>query len=244
MKNFYIGLFASLLLASSTQAQENKNSFVGFSIGASTPVGAFAKSDPGTFNHWNNTSGFAKQGFTAGFDGAWYFLPWLGIGGSLYYSEHGGFSSSDARKLATSYTEAFGVDQSTVATSGRYRSGNVMVGPYFSFPFHRVTFQVRLLAGVIKSFSTPRMDVVLEDSGNSFPFSQTSSTASAFGWQTGIGLRYGLSPKFGVAFNVDYFNSPGVRIDNVNRTNSAGRLVTRQPMAWLNSSLGVTYTLW
>jgi hypothetical protein len=41
----------------------------------------------------------------------------------------------------------------------------------------------------------------------------------------------------------DYFNSDGVKIENENRTNSAGRLVTKQPMSWVNTTIGLTISL-
>ncbi len=38
-----------------------------------------------------------------------------------------------------------------------------MIGPYFSFPVNKFTIDVRVMGGLLKSFSTPSMTVLLED---------------------------------------------------------------------------------
>jgi hypothetical protein len=133
-------------------------------------------------------------------------------------------------------------DESTVSATNRYRSLNVMIGPYFSFPINKFTIDVRFMGGLLQSFSTPEMTVLLEDQTDA-TFKQNSSTASAFEWQVGTGFRYAFSDKMGFVFRADYFSSDGVKVDNENRTNSAGRLVTKQPMSWINTSVGLTFSL-
>jgi hypothetical protein len=44
-------------------------------------------------------------------------------------------------------------------------------------------------------------------------------------------------------FRADYFSSEGVKIENTNRANDAGRLVTKQPMSWINTTLGIFISL-
>lgn len=244
MKKNHI-LITTLLLCVSTVllAQEKSNSYIGVTVGASSPMGDFAKADAGTYGNWNNTAGFAKTGITIAIEGAYYFAPRFGIAGTIYFADHGGFSKSDAQTLGDSYTDAFAVDESTVSTTGGYRSLNIMVGPQYTIPLSsKLDFDVRVLAGVVKSFSTPGMTVQLEDNEDS-KLIQKSSTGSAFGWQVGGGFRYSLTSKLGLMLKADYFNSDGVKIDNENRANSAGRLVTTQPMSWLNYSLGIAFKL-
>ncbi|HEY9045132.1 MAG TPA: outer membrane beta-barrel protein [Ohtaekwangia sp.] len=219
---------------------QDKPHYIAITAGGSAPVGAFSKSDAGTFNHWNNKAGFAKTGFTIGVEGAYYILPKFGIAGTLYFADHGALSKSDAATLGDSYTDAFAVDESTVSTSKRYRSLNVMAGPQFSLPLNKLTIDVRVMAGVVKSFSTPEVTVQLEDQST---FKQASSTGSAFGWQAGAGFRYALSDHLGFLFRADYFKSNGIKVDNENRTNSAGRLVTKQPLSWVNGVVGISFTL-
>jgi long-subunit fatty acid transport protein len=223
-------------------AQNKASNYIGFSAGVSTPLGEFSKTGTGSLNNWNNNSGFAKTGFAFGVEGAYYFLPKLGLAGTLYYSNHGGFSKADASKLGDSYTDAFGVDESTVKTSGSYSSVNAMLGPQLSFPINKLTVDVRALGGIIQSLSTPEMTVQLEDNTSTL-LKQKSSTASAFGWQVGAGLRYAMTNKLGLMFRADYFNSDGIKIKNENRSNNAGRMVTKQPMSWINASVGLVFSL-
>jgi opacity protein-like surface antigen len=239
----YFLLVAFLLIIQNLVAQNNSKSFIGLSGGLSAPVGNFAKADAGTFGNWNNTSGFAKTGYSVGVEGAWFFLPNIGIGGSITYSDHGALNNKDVNTLASSYQEAFDVDQAAVSTSRRYQALNAMVGPYLSLPYKKFNFEVRAMAGILKSFSTPEVDIVLTDASINYPFSQKSSTASAFGWQTGLGLRYALTEKFSLTIRGDYFHSNGITIENTNRNNSAGRLVTNQPMSWINGSMGIAYSI-
>lgn len=230
------------LCATKSFSQEKAKSFISFNAGISSPTGDFSKADAGTFNHWNNTAGFAKTGYALSVDGAYYFLPKIGLGGTITYSAHGGFSKSDVTKLGDSYTDAFAVDESTVSTTGRYQSLNILIGPYFSFPIKKFTLDLRAVAGVITSLSTPQMTVQLEDQ-SAATFKQISSKASAFCWQVGAGFRYALSKHVQFVWRADYFYSEGIKIENTNRSNNAGRFVTRQPMSWMNSSVGLAFSL-
>ena len=237
-----LALTSLLFVLTYTQAQNKAKSFISLSGGVSAPTGDFAKTDVGTFNNWNNTSGFAKTGYSMGLDGAYFFWKRLGIGGTITYTDHGTLNSNDAGKLASSYQQAFDVDQDSVSTSGRYRALNVMVGPYLSFPYKKFTIDFRALAGIVKSISTPQINSTLTDASKNYPFSQLSSTAMAFAWQAGAGLRYALTDTWGVSLKADYFYSPGVKISNENRNNNAGRLVTKQQMSWVTISAGIAYS--
>lgn len=236
-------LTALLMFGTFCAIGQGKNqSYISLTVGASIPTADFAKADAGSFDNWNNTAGFAKTGLAIGVEGAHYFTPRIGLAGAIYYSNHGGFSSADAAKLGDSYTDAFGVDESTVTTSGSYQALNVMIGPQYTFPLGKLALDFRVLGGLLKSISTPTMTVQLEDVTET-TFTQLSSTASAFGWQVGTGIRYALTDRLGLMIRADYFASDGIKIDNENRTNSAGRLVTKQPMSWVNASAGLSFSL-
>jgi hypothetical protein len=225
-------------------AQTKPSDYVSFSVGATVPVGSFAIADAGTFpNKFNNTSGFAKTGLAFGFEGAHYVFSRWSIKGSLYFSEHGGINSKDVVNIAQSYQNAFGVDQAAVSTTNTYKSLNVMVGPSYSLPLGKLTIDAWVFGGIIASLSTPEIDVVLTDAGINYPFTQKSSTASAFGWQAGIGGRYKLSNRLSLLVKGDYFSSSGIKVDNTNRVNNAGRLVTNQPLSWVNITTGIAMSL-
>ena len=227
--------------SSSLTAQNKTKNFIGISSGLSVPLGVFSKTDVGVFGNWNNKTGFAKTGFTIGVEGAYYVLPKIGIGGVLNFSDHGILSKRDAQKLGDSYTDAFAVNYTTVYTSKRYQNINLLIGPYFSFPFHKITIDLRAMGGLIKSTSTPEISVQLEDDPTNV-FIQKSSTAFAIGGQLGLGCRYALSDKIALSLRGDCFHTGGIKVKNENRSNNAGRLVTKQEMTWINASLGIAYS--
>ena len=94
--------------------------------------------------------------------------------------------------------------------------------------------------GLVKSLSTPEYTVQLEDN-SALLLMQKSSHKTAFGYQLGAALRYAFTDRVGLVLRSDYLYSDGVKIDNQNRNNNAGRLVTKQPIAALNSSIGLTF---
>ncbi len=237
-----LALICFLFVLTYAQAQNKVKSFISLSGVVTAPTGDFAKTDVGTFNNWNNTSGFAKTSYSIGLDGAYFFLKRLGIGGTIAYTDHGTLNANDASKLASSYQQAFDVDQDSVSTSDRYRSLNVMVGPYLSFPCKKITIDFRALAGIVKSISTPQINSTLTDASKNYSFLQLSSTAMAFAWQAGAGLRYALTDTWGISLKADYFYSSGIKITNENRNNNAGRLVTKQEMSWVTISTGIAYS--
>lgn len=234
IKFFIVALIT--FLATGLYAQKNTLSI---SVGPSFPMGDFAKADAGEFGNWNNTAGFAKVGPAFIVNGNFHLLAGLSLGASLAYADHGGFSKSDVSLLGASYTDAFGVDESTVSTSGRYSALSILAGPVYTFPLGgKMSLDLGAKAGLLKSLSTPEMTVELEDQSN---FTQASSTASVFAWQASGGLDYSLSDHLGALLEVGYLGAGKLKIDNENRNNSAGRMVTDQPMSWLNTSIGITY---
>src|SRR6516225_2484777 len=94
------------------KAQQKPAPYIALLIGASTPVGNFAKAEAGDFNHWNNKAGFAKTGMTIGIEGAYYLTNKFALAGTLYYTSRAAFNSNDVATLGASYTDAFAVDYS------------------------------------------------------------------------------------------------------------------------------------
>ena len=238
-----ISYFCGFMILSTLtlQAQDKTYSRLAITFGPSIPMGNFANAEAGTFNHWNNSAGFAKTGFEVNLDGSYYFLHALGIGAIIGFSDHGGLNRTDIKTLGDSYTDAFAVDYSTVTTNYRYQALTILIGPRLAIPINeKLSLDINANAGLLKSLSTPEISVELEDVSQ---FKQASSKTSAFGWQAGAGLNYSLNKKLNLILNAGYFSSAGIKINNENRTNSAGRLVTKQSMSWINTVVGIGYTL-
>lgn len=75
-----IAVLLTFVISGSLLAQE-KDSFVGLLGGASFPVGKYAAKNL-------DDGSFTMPGFTVGIEGAWFFKPWLGVGGQFGLNFH------------------------------------------------------------------------------------------------------------------------------------------------------------
>jgi hypothetical protein len=241
MKKYIILISAVLITLTTFKAKAQEKSYWDIFGGVSVPTGQFANSDYGAFLHDNNKAGFAKTGLTFGLDGAWYVHNNWAIAATISYQDQGQLSATDAHTLAAGYQNAFGVDQGAATSTKRYQSLNVLVGPQYSFYFSKFAVDLRANAGLIKSFSTPQIDIVITDAGIAYPFSQESSKASAFAYGGSADLRYNFTKKLGIVLKENYVASSGIDITNTQRVNNAGRLDTKQPITILQTTLGLNF---
>jgi hypothetical protein len=228
------------------------NGFIGLIGGYSISMGnwthtSYITGDAGKWlsdNPDNLSAGFAGNGGTYGVEGGWYFCKYLGIGGLVSYS-HYGFKGLDS--LSAGYQKSFDVDQETAYTTGGYDIWNFMGGLYFRYPFSdKFAITAKFLGG-FTSATTPQIAVDLWDGGvEDGIFTQQRCTADAFGYMAGLGVSYKLSKCMGLNLQGIYTSStPDFLIDNSNRNNAAGRLITeyKQPLTSINICLGVTYLI-
>ncbi|WP_080054244.1 outer membrane beta-barrel protein [Spirosoma aerolatum] len=228
-KLLFISLIGLISLAQA-QAQNKPNAFVEVFGGINTVSGNFSQAD-----YSNASSGFAKAGYVLGVQGAFFFGGNLGLGVTLSQSDYG----VNTMALADGYREDFDVDEATVA-SKHYKFNNLLVGPYYSFAFGRVTLDLRGLVG-ISAATLPALRVALEDQST---FTQNKATATGFAYQVGAGLRVPIVKNLGLSLRADYANTKPkfvVAYDNIN--NSSGRTITgyNQPVSNINGTLGIFY---
>ena len=202
-KLFYILAACWLPLISFAQEEINNrqaNSFMALNGGYSSLMGSLTMSD-----YQNLHAGYANNmGYNSGLEGAYYLTKHLGLGGLFNFAS---FSTAHLQSLSDGYKKDFDVDSATVTVTTQYHFYNFLIGPYFSFPVKRFTFDARALAG-ISYIQTPVFNVVIEDAGKSYPFSQNSAKTTAFGFQVGAGIRYTLRPHLALVLNADYFLYP------------------------------------
>jgi hypothetical protein len=232
------------LSAFTAKAQIQKGSYWSIFGGVSVPTGEFGKAFYGDFldGTIDNKAGFAKTGYTFGLDGAWYVRKsnWA-IAATVSYQDQGQLSAKDAHTLAAGYQDAFGVDTGAATTSNRYRNLNILIGPQYSFFFNKFAVDLRANVGIVKSFSTPEMDIKITDADIPYEFAQLSSTATAFAYGGSVDLRYQLGKRLGLVLKENYVASPGIAVTNTNRVNYAGRLDTKQPVSEAQTTLGLTF---
>jgi hypothetical protein len=228
------------LTAFRAKAQDDTHvkSYVGFFGGLSNPI-----SDFGSTDYYNYKSGFAKRGVTFGLDGAYYFYKNLAIGGTISFHDQGELTSANADSLAAGYTASYHADNSTVTAVDRYHYLSVLIGPQYSFTYGRFIVDLRASAGILKVSSTPSAQVqVVGVPEQTKTFTQQSASGTIFGYSGDIGLRYKLSDGVHLVLRGNYINSPGPSVTTDNRTDNLGRLVIKQPINVIQTTLGLNFS--
>jgi hypothetical protein len=235
-----IAFFALMALGANAQDKEKpRTSYFGFFGGVSNPMGDFKSTD---YN--NNKAGFAKKGLTWGLDGTYYFYKNLGIGATFTYQDNGELSQTDANNLAAGYTNSFSADQATVTGSNRYKNINFLLGPQYTLAKGKFLLDLRAAAGIVKVFSTPETSTLLGGvTDQKATFYQRSASATLLGYSGTAALRYKLSDNVFLTLRGAYLYSSGPSITNQGRTTDLGRLVTKQPITTLNTTIGLSFGL-
>ena len=232
MKRTLILSILLLMGITGVRAQTKPNTFLEVFGGVNTTMGNFASS-----NYSDLRSGFAKSGYLVGVQGAFFFGGNLGLGVSLSQADYG----VNTFALANGYRADFDVDEAT-AVSKHYKFNNLLIGPYYSIPLGRLTLDLRGLVG-LSAATLPALRVALEDQST---FTQNQSSATAFAYQVGAGLRLPIVHHLGVSARVDYFSTqPKFFVTYSNINNSSGRTIDgyNQVVQSLNGTLGIFYQL-
>ena len=228
-------------VATNVHAQDENpvKSYFGFFGGVSNPMGDFKSTD-----YYNNKSGFAKRGLTYGLDGAFYFHKNWAIGASFSFQDQGELTPNDAQILANGYNTDFFKDNTEITGVDRYHNIFIMAGPQYSWLYHKFTIDVRLSAGVLKSYSTPTVAVAFDNSTNTdLTLHQLSSTASSLAYGGTVGLRWNIGGAWDIGIKGNYIGTQGIKIDNSNNDGTIGRFVTKTPVTVLQTTFGFTLHL-
>jgi hypothetical protein len=211
-------------------------SYLSFWGGLSIPTGDF-----GQANYSNNSAGFAKKSVAFGLDAAVYVYKNLAISGTVSFQDQGELSQSDVTMIAEGYNTSFKNGQTTATIVNRYHNFNLLAGPQYSFLYKKFTFDIRVVAGVIKSTSTPQITVLFDYSDHpGQTLYQYSSTALTVGYGGGAGLRYSLSDSWDIGVKANYIGSSGLKIANAGNPNNIGRVQTKLPITELQAAIGMT----
>lgn len=232
---FVAAIYLCLPLIAQDNVPSKSPGFIGLTGGYCSLSGNLVKND-----YDDLKSGYAaKQGYNMGIEGAYYFHKYIGVGGVFSQSS---FYTKGIQTMSDGFKEDFDVDSTTVSVSGKYTFTNFLVGPYFSYPVKKFTFDARVVGGLVMG-KTPQFKIDLEDQLNA-TFYQDATKANAFGLQAGIGVRYSIIKNLCVKINLDYYYSkPDFKIKNENRVVVAGRLVEdyKEPVKIMCLNFGIAY---
>jgi hypothetical protein len=239
LKRIFTILAVAFITFISVDAKAQLKSYFGFFGGVSTPQSDFAQS-----NYDNNKAGFAKKGLNYGLDGAYYFYKNFAIGASATYQDNGELNFADVTNLAQGYTSSFTSDNSSVTATGRYQSVNILLGPQYSYAFGKFILDLRASAGIMKFYSTPNTQIsVVGATDQTKDFFQRGASATVFAYGANAALRFKLSDNVFLTLHGAYINSQGPSIKTDDRTTTIGRLVTRQPITELQTTIGLSFGL-
>jgi hypothetical protein len=224
-----INLLILILLFSLVSGAQKKPSFVALRSGFSFPLGEYHSIDL-------TDGSFATPGFNVTLEGAWFFIKWLGIGGSAGLNLH----PVDVSNLAKEKLMNDSFLTSLIVRSDPYRVITLMAGSFVQYDLKGdFSLTGKLLGGVIQA-ATPYQ---LYKADYFMVGQQWYEITSAWDWKpsflAGAGVKYQIRSCFTVTFDTDFtynqcefgFNTyNGVRIDH-------------RKIIFMNTTLGISINL-
>ena len=233
-----ITLISFYAKAQDDEPKEYVKSYLALTTGFSNPMSDFANK-----TYENYKSGFAKRGVVVGFETGIYMYKNLGLGATLSFQDQGEYTIPEVQVLANGYNKILKVNSTLVQAVGRYHSLNFLLGPQYSFQYKKFTLDLRADAGVIKSTSTPVVTIFVSNTSNSSTtITQLNSKSMVFAYGGAAALRWEFSDGWDIGLHFNYVKSDGLKIANtgdITALQGTGRLVTKQPVAELQSSFAI-----
>jgi hypothetical protein len=208
---------------------QDKPSFIAIRSGISVPFGKY---------HEKSLDGgsFTLTGFNVAAEGAWFFNPEFGVGASIGMNMH----PVDVRLLGYEKVQSDPFLSDLYIRSNPYLMITAMGGLYTQLPLmKKLSFTGKALCGLLYGETPyqlykPEYFMV----GPDF-YEITPSKDWKFSWQAGIGLKYDITPCYGLVFDTDlvldklsfgFDTSTGVRTDV-------------KTISFFNTTLGVRFNL-
>ncbi|MBA7518768.1 hypothetical protein ES705_10841 [subsurface metagenome] len=181
--------------------------FMSLSMGASIPVGDFAKSE----NLYKN--GFAETNFVLNFDGAYFFTTYLGIGGTFSFGSNYGGGEDLQNKIKKEIPEilkefpelSLPFEPEYNFNIGQWNYVNLMIGPQISVLLNNIGLDFKVLGG-LSFITSPEREVTLQLTDGEFASSQENRQLN-FGCILGSGFRFGVGRNTAIRLSADYFYS-------------------------------------
>ena len=199
-----------------TTACYAQKSFMSLTMGSSVPVGSFSD----TVDIYSD--GFAGSNFVINFDGAYFFMPVVGIGGTFSFGSSYGGGKSLENALYDDVIEKFQIlsvpdDREYNFDAGKWNYVNLMAGPQVSIPLNNINIDFKALGGLSFVF-VPSRDISIELDNNGEFQSSTQGDELNFGYILGTGVRFGVGRGTGIRLALDYYHSKPALVTKNNYT--------------------------
>jgi len=206
--------FFLFLITTACYAQK---SFMSLTMGSSVPVGSFSETED------IYSDGFAGSNFVLNFDGAFFFMPVVGVGGTFSFGSSYGGGESLENALYDDVIEKFPIltvpaDPDYSFDSGKWNYVNLMAGPQISIPLNNINIDFKALGGLSFIF-VPSRDISIQLDNGEFQ-SSTQGDEFNFGYIIGTGVRFGVGRGTGIRLALDYYHSKPTLVTNNSYTNN------------------------
>ena len=193
--------FFLFLITTACYAQK---SFMSLTMGSSIPVGSFSD----TADIYSD--GFAGSNFVINFDGTYFFMPVIGVGGTFSFGSSYGGGESLENAMYDDVLENFPIlsvraDPEYNFDAGKWNYVNLMAGPLISIPLNNMNIDFKALGGLSFVF-VPSRDMNIELDNGEF-ISSTKGDELNFGYIIGTGVRFGVGRGTGIRLGLDYYHS-------------------------------------
>lgn len=242
MTNMKKIIFILALLLTSILANAQSN-YLNLSMGASIPLGDFKSTEDAS------TTGYAGTGFALNVEGKYFFIDYLGVAGTINYATN----STDEDALEASWLEyvknlypdyIIPPDANIQFNTSLWNTVSILVGPVLSFPFSRISFELKAQAGV--SFITPPKRELYITYTNNEIYNNSGGHNTAFGYTLGAAFVFQANENYGLRIAADYFGSKA-KLDlesSVDDGMGGSEIVTEVwevPVTAINATVGIVY---
>ncbi|MFM7766682.1 MAG: hypothetical protein ACKO9S_02355 [Bacteroidota bacterium] len=155
----------------------------GLSLGSAVPTGKFAET-----NILDEKSGFAKNGYGFGLDGAYFLGKNYGVCAAVRLGTH----PMDVQKIANGYAEVLG-GRFTV-NAGRWYRFDIYAGACITIPINKLHIDLKMMPG-ISNVAYPE----LRAESDQYSFYQYTGPTKSIGFCSSATIRYTLSESFSLA---------------------------------------------
>jgi hypothetical protein len=211
-----------------TYAQDN-NSFFGIKAGASIPLGDYRKTsiDGGSF---------ALTGYNVTAEGAWFFKPQFGIGASAAIQQH----PVDVGVLGWEKVQADPFLEDLYIRSDPYLILTGFIGMYYRYPIiNKLSVEAKIQGGMLYGKTPyqlykPRYFIT----GPEY-YEITSAQDWNLAGNAGLGIRYDISPCFGIVLDSDLtYSNLAFRF-----VSALGERIDQRQILFLNTTMGLRINL-
>jgi hypothetical protein len=216
-----------------------QNNFMALSFGGNLPLKNFGSYSSLTHH------GFALNGFTGDYSGAYFLKNKLGIGGNIRYASNSLDENALINLLAEEFRADYPLHNEPAYLAGFWKYISVIAGPEYTFPRERANFDLYMLTG-INFVLPPDMSTYTSYLDNFYDRRLEVSTVN-LAFEAGCALRYHLSFRSSIRIHASWFISTckgdiSKKIE-VDGEKTSQKIDYSCPINALNAGIGIVYRL-